>query len=961
MSVAESPGSRDEPAGESRLERIFNIALDTEPRLRLAFVAAECADDHALEGRVLELLEAHEAGTGLLDIPLTLIVGPLLDDGMEGDTADSPSTAQTGIPAGARIGPYRVVRLLGKGGMGAVYLADRADGAFEQQIALKVVNAGILTHELEQRFLRERQILARLEHPRIARLLHGGVTADGHPYLAMQLVEGQPITKWADRVGLELPDRLELFLQVCDAVHYAHGRLVVHRDLKPSNIVVTPDGNVCLLDFGIARLLTGDDDSSLSTRTGHLLLTPEYAAPELLCGDSVTTATDVYALGVVLHELLTGGRPHDGGVRSLADLIRRTELDAPPASRSPGLETAKRRQLEGDLDAIIAKSLRRDPDRRYDSAEAFADDIRAHLESRPVAARPDTRLYRVGRFVRRNAMATAASAMAVLALLAGLAVSLRMTAVAREEAARSEAVGDFLFSLWEGADPDQNRGRVPDARDFLERGLARVDSMGDAAGPSVRVDMLTTLGWLYRKLGDYGQAVAVFERAAHESNVAFGASDRTGEALDGLAQSLIEAGDPATAESVARESVRIRLAAGSPDTALASSYTTLGAALSGQSDHEGAGEAHRAALELDRRASGPASAAVATDLSNLGANARNRGDYDEAEVLHREALAIRRQQLGNDHASTATSLGNLAAVLRDMGSLEEAETVAREALDTRRAVLGPEHPDVAISLEQISLTVGARGRHVEADSLAVEALELRRRVLGERHPSTVASLNNLAIARFRLGRYGWAAEAQEQVAELWRDELGLGDERAITAVHNLGVMRLRAGQLTEAEAHLTEAFEARQRVLSDEHPTTAASLRWLSELRREQGRFREATTLGRQALAILDEHFPPGHARIAEAQIAVGSALVENGLAAEALPVLRSALESRIASLPDDAMPIAEARVWVGAALLRTGDTAAGRALLESAAASFEAAGRVDEPDAVRARRELATVARRSD
>jgi serine/threonine-protein kinase len=952
--AAGPPEFRDEPAGESRLERIFDAALDTPVRLRRAFVASECADDPALEARVLELLEANDAGTGLLDVPLTLIVGPLLDDGMEGDTAATPSAAQSGIPAGTRVGPYRVVRLLGKGGMGAVYLADRDDGAFEQQVALKVVNAGIVTHELEQRFLRERQILARLEHPRIARLLHGGLTADGHPYLAMQLVEGRPITAWADETGLGVRGRLDLFLQVCDAVHYAHGRLVVHRDLKPSNIVVTAAGEVCLLDFGIARLLTADDDTTLATRTGYLLLTPEYAAPELLLGESVTTATDVYALGVVLHELLTGRRPQDADVRSLVDLMRLAKTEPPPASRVPGLDTARRRQLEGDLDAIVAKALRREPDRRYPSVEALADDVRAHLERRPVAARPDSRVYRIGRFVRRNTMAVAASAIAVLALVAGLAVSLRMTAVAREEAARSAAVGDFLFSLWEGADPDLNRGRVPDARDFVERGLARVDSLGVAAGPSIRVDMLTTLGWLYRKLGDYDQAVAVFRRAVDEARSAFGTDERTGEALDGLAQSLIEAGDPTAAESVARESIRIRSAAGSADTALSGSYSTLGSALSNQSDFEGAREAHLAALDLDRRAAGPGSALVATDLNNLGVNALDRGDYEEAEARHREALAISRQSLGNDHASTAISLGNLAAVLRGIGSLEEAETLAREALAIRRTVLGPEHPDIAISLEQISLTVGARGRHIEADSLAVDALELRRRVLGERHPSTVTSLNNLAIARFRLGEYEWAAAAQEQVATLWRAELGLGDERAITAVHNLGVMRLRAGQLDEAETHLVDALEARRRLLGEEHPATATSLRWVAELRREQGRFRDGLTLSRQALAIFEQHYPAGHARITEAQIVIGSALVEDGLATEAVPVLRSAFEARQASLPADALPIAEARVWLGIALLRSGNGAAGRAFLDSALASYEAAGRAHEREAVRARSELA-------
>ena len=947
-------GASTDSGSRSRLAEVFEEALDTPAPWRRSFVASACAGDPGLETRVLQLLAAHDTGPGLLDVPLSILAAPLFgEDAAAKDDPDGPASALTGIAAGTRIGPYRIERLIGRGGMGSVYLAERADGAFEQQVALKVVNAGIVTEELERRFLRERQILARLDHPGIAQLLHGGITPDGHPYLAMQLVDGRPITEWAVAAALDVPARLRLFLQVCEAVHAAHGRLIVHRDLKPSNIVVTPRGEVRLLDFGIARLLTDEADPELTTRTGFLLLTPEYAAPELLRGEVATTSTDAYALGVVLYELLTGSRPFGSDARSLSDLVRLADREPPLASRAPGLDPTRRRRLEGDLDAVLAMAMRREPDRRYDSVEAFADDLRAYLERRPVAARPDSRMYRLGRFARRHTAAVAAGVALALSLVAGLAGTTRMASLAREEAARSESVRSFLFSLWEGVDPAINRGEVPTARDLLDRGLARADSLPADAGPDVRADMLTTLGFLYGKLGEYERAVGIFERAARHAEASFGVDERTGTALDGLAQNLAEAGDLDGAEDVARRSVEVRRAAGSPDTALSGSYTTLGVVLSLKSEYAAAREAHLTALELDRRATGPSSAAVATDLSNLGAVARRMAESDAAERYHREALAIRRDLFGELHPQVAISLGHLGSVLRDRGSLTEAEALERKALAIRSAVLGPEHPDIAISLEQIGLTLSAAGRYGEADSIASEALELRRRVLGDRHPSTLASMNNLATVRFRLGQYAWAAEVQEFVADAWRDELGMDETRAITAVHNLGVMRLRAGDLGGAEQRIMEALEARRRVLGDGHPTVGASIRWLSELRRLQRRHTEAERLGREALTLAQRHFPAGHGRITDAQLSVGAALVEQGRASDALVLLRQAVATREASLPDGALPTAEARMWLGAALRRMGAHDEGRRLLEAAVSAYEAADRGEEVEAVRARLEL--------
>jgi serine/threonine-protein kinase len=918
-------------------------------------VAESCADDPLLETRVLRLLEAHEAERGVLDLPLSLLIGSLLP----GVHEDDPPEHDEGVAAsetapGATIGPYRVVRPIGRGGMGSVYLAERADGAYEQRVALKVVNAGILTEELVRRFRRERQILARLDHPGIARLLHGGLTPSGHPYLAMELVEGVTITEWAAAVAGGVRPMVELVLQVCDAVHYAHGRLVVHRDLKPSNIVVDGEGRVRLLDFGIARLLTPEAEGETRTRTGLLLLTPEYAAPELLYGEAVTTATDVYALGVVLHEMLTGARPRPEDAHSLRDLVRLAEREPPAPSRAPDLPAGRRRQLAGDLDAVILKALRPRPDRRYGSVQALADDLRAWLERRPVGARPDTRLYRAGRFVRRNAVAVGATIALALSVLAGLAGTSIMAASARTEAARSEAVRAFLFSLWEGADPRRHGGDVPTALDLLERGRVLADSMAAEAGPEVRADMLTTLGFLYGELGEYERAVDVFDRAVAESRSSFGRDERTATALDGLAQNLIRMGRTQEAGGSVLESLAMRQALGLADSLVAGSYSTLGVLRSDEGRLEEALEAHRVALDLDRAGSGERSHAVATDLNNVGSVLSALGDYEEAERHHREALAIRRA-LPDDLPGLAISLGHLAGTRRELDDFEEAEALEREALAVREAALGPDHPDVAISLNQLGITLQRAGRQEEADSVLSRAVELYARTLGSDHPETVGGLNNLATARFRAGEYGRAAEAQEGVVAAARAaDPGLETPDAITMLHNLGVMRLRAGDVARAEADLTEALDARVRVLGDGHVATAASLRWMCELRRRQGRHADAETVARGALASFEEAFPPGHTRISETQICLGAALLENGRASEALRPLRSALEAREA-VAEGGTTLAEARAWLGIALVRTGsDPATGRRLLEAALRDYDAAGRSDEPEAILAREELA-------
>ncbi|MEK7330512.1 MAG: serine/threonine-protein kinase, partial [Candidatus Eisenbacteria bacterium] len=479
---------------------------------RTAFLDQACDGDAELRALVEALIRADESAGAFLDRPAAELAPELL--------AGEPEPAPEPPMAGRQIGPWRVVREVGRGGMGAVYLAERADGAFEQTVALKLIKRGLARAEILQRFLRERRILARLEHRNIARLADGGVTDDGLPWFAMEYVEGQPITDWCDEHRAGVEERLRLFRAVCDAVQYAHRNLVVHRDLKPSNIFVTADGEVKLLDFGIARLLSDepDGDALTLTREGLRVLTPHYAAPEQLRGEAATTATDLYSLGVVLYELLSGARPFGRSATSL-DQLRREVLEEEPVPPS-GLRSEWRHPLRGDLDNIVLTALRKEPQRRYPSVEALLADLERYREGRPVQATPPSARYRIAKFVRRNRVSViagavvtltflvgvvatmwqaVAAALVVASLVGGLAVSIGQTRLARREARKAEEVRSFLLRVFEVADPYHSRGQSVTARELLDQGARRIDS--ELKGqPALRAEMLGVLADLYLKL-----------------------------------------------------------------------------------------------------------------------------------------------------------------------------------------------------------------------------------------------------------------------------------------------------------------------------------------------------------------------------------------------------------------------------------------------------------------------------
>ena len=628
--------------------------------------------------------------------------------------------------------------------MGAVYLAERDDDEFLQQVAIKVVR-GLLDPERVRQFRNERQILAWLEHGNIARLLDGGTTDDGLPYLVMEYVAGVPIDRHADARRLTVADRLRLFLVVCDAVSHAHRSLIVHRDIKPTNILVTAAGVPKLLDFGIARLaLEGGAPDGTLTRAPGRMMTPDYASPEVVRGDHVTTAADVYALGVLLYELLTGRRPLRFATLSSLEIERVVcHVDPPRASAAAGLDSDPpgisaatraanrqtsaerlRAELRGDLDAVLATAMAKDPARRYASVDAFAADLQNYLDGRPIVARPATWAYTTRRFVARHRWPVAAAA-AFVVVLSGAAIVLSIQAArlaeerdrtARERDTAQQVVG-FLTGLFEVSDPDASAGAPVSARELLDRGAERIDA--ELSGqPVVQARLLGTIGGVYGSLGVYDQSAALLERALDLRRSTLGVEHAdTAASMEALAEAYRELARFDDAETLHREALAIKRRVGDSPASIASSLNDLGLTLSERGRYADAEPLLREAIETWRRLEPDASANVAVGLNNLAQTLRQQGRLDDAAAALDEAIAIRRRRFGNDHPLLAHVLGHLGQVRNAQGDLARAEPLLREALAIRRKAYGDDHPDTATSFNNLASLLHDAGDLTRAEPL----------------------------------------------------------------------------------------------------------------------------------------------------------------------------------------------------------------------------------------------------
>ncbi len=980
------------------LSTLLDEVLELSPEGRTAFLAGLAARDPGTKTLLEDLLRASDVADGILDSPAgaysTQILGWIANDGPE--VAPGPAGGVGEAPGagaeieGARAGPWRLLREIGRGGMGVVYLAERADGQFEQRVALKILKRGLDTDEILARFLRERQILARLQHPCIARLIDGGVTEDGRPFFAMEHVEGRPITEDCDARGATIEERLRLLRAVCEAVQYAHRSLVVHRDLKPSNILVTSDGEVKLLDFGIARLLREDGGDggagggAIRTSTGLRMMTPQYAAPEQVRGEPSTTATDVYALGLVLYELLAGRRPYVVPAGAAAEIERAIVDTIPvPPSRVAGLADAAaargitedrlRRRLRGDLDAVVMTALRKEPDRRHPTAAALGDDFDRFLRGLPVWACRDTAAYRFRKFLGRHRAAAAAIALVALSVCVGVAATLWQARAARLQARRAEAAKDFLVRIFEVSDPSQSRGETITARELLDRGAARVDERLERQ-PTLRAEMTGVLADVYERLGLYEQAEPLAQKSLDLwSSLRRPDDPEVAEALRRQGVILIDRGRYAEAEEVLRRALAQRpRSAGEVDARLAETLENLATALRSEGKLPEAEALIRETLQMRRRIFGRDSPEIATSLNNLALMLRERGQFGEAEDFYRQALAIRRRTLGPDHPDVAGTLNNLAALLRQRGRLEAAEGAAREAVAINRKLFGDDNPNTIQSLNSLAAIVQSLGRYAEAETIDGDVLDFWRRHQGEQHPNALASLNNLASVLKDRGDYAAAEPMFRRLVEQFPKVVGekhpftavalthlgailrddekydeaetclrraleiqtalRGDEHpdAAGVMAQLGVLEQQRGQIEDAEPLLRRALAIREKALGPDHPATAASRLALGSLLRERGRLDEAAGLEEAALQADRKAWPAGHPDIALAAIELGRTETARGNPRRAEPLLKEALEGRRKTFGDDNWKTAEARLYLAEALAPAGKAAEARPLLES-------------------------------
>lgn len=836
-----------------QIDQLFAAALERDEGERDAFVRGSVGDDRDLADEVLALLQASTDAERVLGESAVAFAEPLI----AGDTNGAGRNRE--LPSGSRVGHYQIIREIGRGGMGAVYLARRADREFEKQVALKVVKRGMDTDEILARFRQERQILASLEHEGIARLYDGGATADGRPYLVMEYVDGKPLTDFCDGAALSVERRLALFIEVCQAVQAAHQRLIVHRDLKPSNILITAAGRVKLLDFGLARLLDAGDGAPHTT-AGSRILTPEYAAPEQILGGLITTATDVYALGAVLYQLLTGQRPvqpiSTDRALALQELIDREPAPASRAAAATDIRAAAarratpaqlRQRLHGDLDAIIARALEKEPGRRYPSPGALADDIARHLEHQPVTARPATSGYRIRRFVHRHRgrVALAAGLLTVVAcgvVYAGLRIT-RERDLARLEASKAEAATAFLTQLFYDADTDATLGDTLTIGELLERGATRINSLADQ--PAVQATVQSMLGDLYHRFGDLDRAGTLLEQSlVTRQRLDETARGDVASSMFRLADLWWQQGRVAAAESLFAQTInatRSRLGSDAPE--LAQMLNRSGFMLVILGRYAEARPRIAGALQVLRAAGPEWRKETATAVYVMATIDMQEGKLAAAEAGFREALAMARAALGPVSTRGSDILVELGVVLIRRRRFAEAESVLQAGLDQRQLLLGPDHRFTAIAMHNLAAVLRSRARFGAADSLYGSALRIFDRAGVSGRSDVARALTGRGWSRMLQGDLPAAEEQIRAGLALMEQVEGPGSSGSALPLAQLAEVLRRRGREGEAEATLREALALQTRVHGDGSLPVAAVQWSLADLLRQRGQLTEAEAL----------------------------------------------------------------------------------------------------------------------
>jgi serine/threonine-protein kinase len=931
-----------------RLKALFHACQELDPSKRSAWLDAECAGDAELRAEIEGLLRAQAQPAHIFARDGSALLQTLADD-----------DARPADVTGRRIGNYRVLRLLGEGGMGQVFLAEREGGHFAQRVALKRIRADFAGAETRLRFLREREILARLVHPNVAHLHDGGVADDGTPYFTLEYVDGEPITRWCDARKLDVRARLALVLQVCAAVAYAHRNLVVHRDLKPSNILVTNDGVVKLLDFGIAKLLESDPAAGL-TGTAASVMTREYAAPEQVLGEPITTATDVYALGVLAYELLSGRLPypraengeasypkaiveHAAEPMSLAIRRRPADGDDPRspssiASARASTPDALQRVLRGDLDRVVRHALEKSPEARYSTVGAFADDLRAVLDGQPIAG--SARSARLRRFVRRHWLPVAAGAVALLAVVVG-AGAITFEARERERAAEralresetTAAVKDFLLGLFAGADPRANDGKALTVRDLLDKGSKHIDEdLGSE--PALQAELKGTLGGIYSRLGLYPQAIALQEQSIKGLDAA-SSSKLAAQTMLELATTVRSNGDSTRAHALLDETIKRFESLPDPpgDRIMRALYLRTFVFINAREFDKALADAERA--ESIAR-NDPQHPDMLGDALHAKASAQwGLHAYHDAEVELEEAIEKHRAAGAKYALSVGSDQQTLALIQAETGRFREALALDEDALTRARGVMGDRHPYVAHVKVSTANDLRHLGRYAEAESRLRDAYDTQQALLGADSAYLAETENDIGAVLVQEHRYDEAEKAFASARAIWSKRYGDHYSYVVGIRGELAFIALVRGDANRAESELRAVLDERANAHDEDISIEEARY---AEAERRNGHEDAALASARSALAHATSIHGEASWESALARRYLGLALADAGDLDGAAANLRAAIAYYDALVGDGDHPLAATTRLALACVLarRPASHAEAIALAERAAAARE-------------------------